>query len=142
MSVGAPAVFRPVEGGCQCGAVRYRVTASPPVVDICHCGQCRRASGAAFIPWLVVQREGFAWTRGEPGSFDSSPGAQRLFCRDCGTPLAMTSGAEPRLIDVTLGSLDEPARFVPTAESWTSVRLAWARLVHRMADYPQNSPDS
>ena len=112
------------------------------MVDICHCGQCRRASGSAFIAWLVVQTGDLSWTRGEPASFESSPGARRLFCRDCGTPLAMTWREEPHLIDVTLGSLDDPARFVPTAESWTSARLPWARLVHQMTDYPQNSPNA
>lgn len=134
-------VFQPAEGGCQCGAVRYRIAAAPQVVDICHCGQCRRASGAAFIPWLVVRRADFAWTGGEAAAFESSPGSHRLFCRGCGTPLAMTWRGDAGLIDVTLGSLDEPQRFVPTAESWTSARLPWARLAHRMTDYPGDSPN-
>ena len=132
--------FPPVEGGCQCGAVRYRLAAPPQVVDICHCGQCRKQSGGAFIPWLVMHVDGFTWISGRPAAFDSSAGSHRLFCGDCGTPLGMTWASEPHLIDVTLGSLDDAARFVPTAESWTSARLPWARLAHRMADYPENSP--
>ena len=132
--------FPPAEGGCQCGAVRYRVGAPPQGVDLCHCAQCRRQSGSAFIPWLVMRTEDFAWIAGKPARHESSPGSHRLFCRDCGTPLAMTWAAEPHLVDVTLGSLDDSSRFVPTAESWTSSRLPWARLVHRMVDHPEDSP--
>ena len=137
----AEEAFPPAAGGCQCGAVRYRVTAPPQMIDLCHCAQCRRASGSAFIPWLVLRVDDIAWTKGELAAFESSPGSKRLFCRDCGTPLAMTAVDEPHLIDVTLGSLDDATRFVPTAESWTSARLPWARLVHRMADHPENSPN-
>ena len=134
--------FPPAEGGCQCGAVRYRIAAPPQVIDICHCLQCRKHSGAAFVPWLVMNVADFAWTRGKPAGFESSPGSRRLFCRECGTPLGMTWAGEPHLIDVTVGSLDDAARFVPTAESFTKDRLPWARLVHRMADYPENSPSA
>lgn len=130
----------PADGGCQCGAVRYRIGAPPLLVDLCHCTQCRKQSGSAFIPWLVMHVDGFAWTRGKPAAFESSPGSHRLFCRDCGSALGMTWADEPHLLDVTLGSLDDPARFVPAAESWTSARLPWARLVHQMDDYPEDSP--
>ena len=134
--------FSPAEGGCQCGAVRYRVTAPPQVVDLCHCGQCRKASGAAFLPWLVMRADDFAWIGGAPARHQSSPGSHRLFCGACGTPLAMTWDPEPHLVDVTMGSLDDAARFVPTAESFTRYRLPWTRLVHAMADYPEHSPSS
>jgi len=132
--------FRPAAGGCLCGAVRYRVTMAPTVVDICHCWQCRKASGAPFVGWIGVLGDGFAWTDGEPAQFESSPGNRRYFCGACGTPLVMTGGDSPDLHGVTIGSLDEPQRFIPTDEGWVSQRLPWAPLAHKLRSYERDNP--
>jgi hypothetical protein len=75
----------PLEGGCLCGKVRYRISAEPRGADYCHCRMCQRASGAPVVPWLTVAREGFAWIKGEPAVYRSSRKAERLFCPTCGT---------------------------------------------------------
>jgi len=132
--------FAPVEGGCLCGAVRYRVTKAPTVVDICHCWQCRKASGAPFLGWIGVPADGFAWIAGEPAGFQSSPDNRRHFCASCGTPLVMTGGWAPDLHGVTIGSLDEPQQFTPTDEGWVSQRLPWARLAHGLTSHDKDNP--
>src|SRR5690606_33743278 len=72
-------------GGCQCGAVRFRVTRLGRP-SICHCRMCQKAFGGFFGP--LVTAHNATWTRGEPKWFQSSNAARRAFCGDCGTPLA------------------------------------------------------
>jgi len=75
-------------GGCQCGAIRFAVSALPVRVSICHCRMCQKASGAPFASFADIDHESFTWTRGKPAAFRSSSIAERDFCRDCGTPSA------------------------------------------------------
>ena len=99
-------------GGCQCGAVRYRLGAQPKEVTICHCRMCQKASGNYFQALAAVTREEFSWTKGRPGAFRSSELVERDFCRDCGTPLTYRplDGSD---IWITVGSLDHPAKLQP-----------------------------
>lgn len=113
-----------IEGGCLCGAVRYRASGAPIVSLICHCATCRRAVGAQAVGWLTVPAAGFAWTRGAPAAFASSPGVERTHCAACGTSLGWAG--VPGEIDVTLASLDDPEAAPPVRETWLSHRLSWA----------------
>jgi hypothetical protein len=133
--------FRPAEGGCLCGRLRYRIAAAPLLADLCHCVQCRKASGAPYIAWIAVRPRDLVWTRGTPARFESSPGNFRHFCRDCGTPLVMTGGSDPDKIGVTTGSLDEPDRFPPKAEGFVSQRLAWLHPLPGLAQHPRDNPE-
>src|SRR3546814_10907734 len=72
-------------GGCQCGAVRYHVTAVLDTSHICHCRMCQKAAGNFFIALIGVPRDAIDGTRGTPAWFNSSDKAARGFCRDCGT---------------------------------------------------------
>ena len=74
-------------GGCQCGAVRYRLEAAPTGANICHCRMCQKASGGPFMAFAGVRPDDLVWTRGAPKVFASSAIAERGFCADCGTPL-------------------------------------------------------
>jgi hypothetical protein len=96
-------------GGCQCGAVRYALFATPERAGICHCRMCQKAVGGPFSAWANVRMENFAWTRGAPGTFRSSSAAERGFCPGCGTPLYFAYVERPESISVSIGSLDTPA---------------------------------
>jgi hypothetical protein len=113
-------------GGCQCGAVRYALYAEPSSADICHCRMCQRAVGNLFMAVAGVPLGQFAWTKGEPAVFRSSSAAERDFCSDCGTPLTFRYLAK-QSINVTLGSLDEPARARPTKQHGIESRMPWWR---------------
>ncbi len=110
-----------VAGGCQCGAARYRAVAEADKAYWCHCRMCQRAVGGPAAAFVNVAKADLVWERGEPASYRSSPIGRRGFCAACGTPLTFDYPDSPR-IDLTLGSLDEPAMFRPTshfgAESW------------------------
>ena len=117
-----------LEGGCLCGAVRYRATGAPYDVTHCHCTLCRRASGAPFVTWFSISAAGFELLRGAPARFASSAEAVRTFCPSCGTPLTFQINAVPQEIDVTVCSLDEPERVVPEDHTFVRSRLHWIAL--------------
>ncbi|MDX1540779.1 MAG: GFA family protein [Geminicoccaceae bacterium] len=114
-----------LEGGCQCGRVRYAFYTEPTSADICHCRMCQRAMGNLFMAAVGgVGLDDFAWTRGEPARFQSSSIAERFFCRTCGTPLGFRYLERPT-ISVTTGSLDRPEHGRPTMQIGIESRLPW-----------------
>src|ERR1700712_3185190 len=102
-------------GGCQCGAIRFALSAAPTRVSICHCRMCQKASGAPFASLADVPHEHFAWTRGTPAAFKSSSIAERDFCAACGTPLSYRKIGDPK-IEIMTGAFDRPDRMVPTLQ--------------------------
>jgi hypothetical protein len=129
----------PIEGGCLCGAVRYRVTRPPVGAATCHCASCRRAAGAQSVAWATVAADGFAFVAGRPAEFASSPGVVRTHCATCGSSL--TWRREPGTIDFTLASLDDPEALPPAREIWLSHRLSWAPLAPHLPGFAQGGPD-
>jgi hypothetical protein len=111
-------------GGCQCGAVRFALSAPPNKVSICHCRMCQKATGAPFASFADIEKTDFAWTRGKPAAFRSSSIAERDFCRDCGTPLSFRYIGGAR-IEIMTGAFDRPDRVVPTQQFGTESRLGW-----------------
>jgi len=117
-----------ITGGCFCGAVRYRVKGATRDVSHCHCGICRRTSGAPFVTWATFPAARFAFTSGTPAELHSTPRAVRQFCAACGTALTFRETARPGSVDVTVGSMDRPDAIVPAAHIWTASQLSWLRL--------------
>ena len=111
-------------GGCQCGAVRFALTATPNKVSICHCRMCQKASGAPFASFADINRTDFAWTKGQPSFFRSSTIADRGYCAACGTPLSF-GRIDGDLIEIITGTFDRPDRMVPTRQYGTESRLGW-----------------
>ncbi|HXJ34548.1 MAG TPA: GFA family protein [Candidatus Eisenbacteria bacterium] len=119
----------PLDGGCCCGSVRYRIRS---VFDAgyCHCTICRRF-GAPVAAWIAVPEPDFQLVRGTPRAFRSSSFFARHFCADCGTHVFGTDAREPqpkvgaRLVSVALTTLDEPGRVRPAIHQWWANRLQW-----------------
>jgi hypothetical protein len=127
------------EGGCLCGAIRYRVSAAPRALTLCHCRSCRRAAGAPSVAWAIFPLDGFAWLSGRPSTYRSSPAVERTFCGACGTPLTYRRDTRPDTIDVTTASLDDADAFAPTREIWTAHKLAWETLSDTLPHFAQSS---
>ena len=100
-----------VSGGCACGRIRYRVRIDNDEAYLCHCRMCQRATGGVSIAFKNVKKADVDWER-EPDWFQSSPFAQRPFCRECGTSLGFAF-PDSENIDLTIGSLDDPSRYRP-----------------------------
>jgi len=114
-------------GGCQCGAVRYALFETP-VSTVCHCRMCQKAVGGPFAALSKVPVTRFAWTRGTPSGFRSSSVAERHFCSACGTPLTFHY-LDGDAIEVTTGSLDNPAQVPLTKNFGVESRLPWLDLL-------------
>lgn len=111
-------------GGCQCGAVRYRLDRAPSRANICHCRMCQKAGAAPFMAFADVAVAALIWTRGAPKTFASSAIAERGFCADCGTPLTYRPLARDE-IAVTIASLDDPAAIAPTVQFGRESKIPW-----------------
>ncbi len=103
-------------GGCQCGAVRFRVDGPLGDASICHCRMCQKAFGAFYAPLVSVRGAELIWTRGQPKHFQSSNAVTRGFCSDCGTPLTYQA---PDGVAVAIGAFDVRSDITPTAQ-WGS----------------------
>jgi len=122
-------------GGCLCGAVRYEISGLGESVSHCHCGMCRKASGAAFVTWLGVPHDMFRYSEGEPQIYKSSDAATRSFCAKCGSPLRFEYHGAHAHTHITVGSLDEPERVAPQRHIWVNDRIAWADYEDGLPEY-------
>lgn len=113
------------EGGCLCGAIRYRASASPLRGVICHCEMCRHHSGAPALAFVHFPANAFAWLQGEPSWYRSSANAERGFCARCGSTLGMREAVLDDRVQVSVGSLDTPDRVHIDDHVWTRSRIAW-----------------
>lgn len=118
----------PHDGGCHCGALRYRISA--PLRDIahCHCSICRRTSGGLVTTWISVPLDAFEWLQGVPTQYASSATCTRHFCGNCGAQLALFTTHSPQTMDVTIATLDEPQRAPADRHIWATTRLPWLSL--------------
>jgi hypothetical protein len=130
---------RPFEGGCLCGAIRYRATAAPVRGVMCHCPQCRKHSGAPALAFVHFPVQSFTWLRGEPKRYQSSEFAQRGFCPTCGSTLSMHEEILADRMLVTVGSLDEPARVHIDDHVWTKDRVPWFDTTDKLPRFNTNS---
>ncbi|MFN4144085.1 GFA family protein [Aestuariivirga sp.] len=120
-----------VTGGCQCGAVRYRITAPLENPHICHCRMCQKAYGNYFAALFATRTDGLQWTRGKPSFFRSSALAQRGFCRDCGTPLLIADDGSDH-VDMSIATLDHPEAVTPAHQYGIEGRLPAFALLHTL----------
>lgn len=113
------------QGGCLCGAVRYRVEGEPLSSGACHCRTCRKTASAPSLPFATFPAGAFAFTAGEPVEFRSSPSVTRRFCGRCGSPLTYCSDETPGSVDVMTCSLDDPDTLAPGFHVWIGHKLVW-----------------
>lgn len=116
----------PIEasGGCQCGAIRFHVTAMLDNAHICHCRMCQKAVGGPFAALAAAPRDALDWTRGKPAVFASSDQVDRGFCRDCGTPL-FYDYHDGSAVNLAIATFDNPDLFPPHQQFGIESRRAW-----------------
>lgn len=123
----------PIDGGCDCGTIRYRLRSSPLFVNCCHCRWCQRESGSAFAINAMIESDRIERLHGEPEMIDtpSASGKGQRFARCPRCKIALWShyaGGGSLLSFVRVGSLDEPDRFPPDIHIFTSTRQPWMLL--------------
>jgi hypothetical protein len=119
-------------GGCACGAVRYRLTSAPMFVNCCHCRNCQRQTGSAFVINALIETDRIGLVAGMPQPVpvptDSGNPHDVYRCPDCHVALWSDYGRRPGLRFVRVGTLDEPAALVPDAHIFTRSKLPWVTL--------------
>ncbi|MDX2233205.1 MAG: GFA family protein [Hyphomonadaceae bacterium] len=123
-----------ITGGCLCGAVRFEAAAAPLMVAFCHCGSCRKQTGAPVAAYVDFRRADVRFVAGAPTRFGSSPGAWRGFCGACGSTLTFEGDNLPGEIHIHLGALDEPENFAPEKADFPELELPWLCLGAQGAD--------
>ncbi len=127
------------EGGCLCGAIRYRSTASPVRGVICHCSMCRKHSGAPILVFVHFPLESFSWLKEEPARYRSSQFAERGFCPTCGSTVTMHEEILADRVQIAVGSLDEPERVRPDDHVWTKDQIVWFEVSDDLPRFPTSS---
>ena len=113
-----------MEGGCLCGKIRFTSSVEPKSVVNCHCNNCKRSVGAAYITWAVFQKDCISFNI-TPPTHTAPNRAVRTFCDTCGTSIAYWHPNRESVIDITVGCLDDPEKCPPERNIWTKNRLSW-----------------
>jgi hypothetical protein len=122
-----------ITGGCQCGAIRYELSAAPDRVSICHCRDCQLSAGAPMVAWAMMPAGNLEITKGTPVTVNSSGNSFRRFCGTCGTGLFYVNEIYlPGMVDVQSITLDDPSAFPPEAQVQTQEQPAWTAHIHTM----------
>jgi hypothetical protein len=121
-----------LEGGCSCGAVRYRLTARPMFVHCCHCLNCQKHTGSAFVINLLIEATRVETLQGtpEPVTMPLNGGSpNRIFrCPTCRVAVWSEYGNRTAIRFVRGGTLDTPAAVAPDVHIYIRSKLPWVRL--------------
>lgn len=135
--------MKPIEGGCLCGAVRYKASAAPLVVRACWCRVCQFfAAGNATIN-LAFPTDAVAITgelRDYASTADSGRKMHRRFCPTCGVHLFSAAEERPQMLVVRAGTLDDPSIAAPQAAIWTRSAPAWAHIDPELPHFDGQPP--
>jgi hypothetical protein len=119
------------EGGCACGLVRYRLTSDPLITHCCHCLNCQRQTGSAFVINLLIEADRVQLLAGNPQPVDAprdDGSKQRIFrCPTCQVAVFSEYG-RPEVRFVRGGTLDEPSSVTPDVHIFTRSKLDWITL--------------
>ena len=121
------------DGGCACGAVRYRMSSAPMFVHCCHCLDCQRQTGSAFVLNALIEADRVTLLKGEPKAVQvptDSGKPHRIFrCPSCETAVwSEYGGAGPVIRFVRVGTLDNPAALAPDVHIYTRSKQPWVTL--------------
>ena len=124
-------------GGCMCGAVRYEARGEPFSVAHCHCQSCRKHTGAPVVTLAGYLKEQVSFSGAERSLYESSPGALRAYCGQCGSPLTWEGdgGDLGPIVELHLSTFDEPEGLVPTAHAFYPEHLPWFDIADNLPRY-------
>ena len=123
-------------GHCLCGAVSYEYSGPENWRAYCHCESCRRNTSSPVTAFFGVPRSAFRFTGKAPAVYRSSPGVRRLFCADCGTPMAYDSDRYPDEIHLYAASLEDPENYRPEGHVHCAERLSWFDVKDDLPRHP------
>jgi hypothetical protein len=119
-----------LKGSCLCGGIRYEIDADLTSVSNCHCSQCRKASGGAFVTSTTIPADAFRFVSGAEllKEWESSPGRRRCFCGRCGSPILKRNDADPESFRLRLGTLDTDPGVKPSKHIYVGSKAPWFEI--------------
>jgi hypothetical protein len=121
-----------LEGGCACAAVRYRLASPPMFVHCCHCRDCQRQTGSAFVINALIETDRIVLLAGDPGpvAVPTDSGRPHLIyrCPHCRTAVWSEYGGIAAMRFVRVGTLDNPAALTPDVHIYVRSKLPWVAL--------------
>jgi hypothetical protein len=128
----AEKVSLPQTGGCHCGAVRYELSAPPLMIYNCHCTNCQKITGSAFVVSATIPEAAFKFTKGAPKkiAWTSDAGNKRFgyFCGDCGSRIAHGQTPSIGFLSLRAGTFDDTSWVEPVGDIWTKSAQKWVKF--------------
>jgi hypothetical protein len=114
-------------GRCFCKAVTFEVDVPETCVN-CHCESCRRQCSSPMTTYIGVLDKNWRWTGEIPKVYHSSPGVERTFCGNCGTPLSFRSERMSGTMHLYVAAMEEPEKFLPKLHVAYEEKLSWLTI--------------
>ncbi|MBT3495876.1 MAG: GFA family protein [Candidatus Marinimicrobia bacterium] len=125
-----------MKGKCFCGKHRFVISGEPYRVVHCHCKNCQRSVGAAFVTWIVIKRNQYA-IKPEAKRHQASNQAIRTFCDTCGSSLTYAHPERADYLDITAGTINHPNSLKPDWHIWGKRKVEWIKLHDDLPFYEQ-----
>lgn len=131
-----------IQGGCLCGAIRYRIEGPLRQAEHCHCYMCRRFHGAAFSTYADFDPGQFHWLQGEEqlGIYEPNPGKGWAFCKTCGSSLGLP-GSDGRLVGIALGTVEGDPGIRPSEHIFVGSKAPWFDITDALPQYTERPTD-
>ncbi|MEM7044205.1 MAG: GFA family protein [Pseudomonadota bacterium] len=128
-----------ITGRCYCGAITIEAVAPPTAIAYCHCGDCRRVTGAPVAAFAAFACSEVTFSPHEGRSVSISAGVTRTFCESCGSPLAGRYDYLPNRLYIAIGLLDQADNFPPELHAHSANQLEWLHIDDDLARHPSSA---
>lgn len=133
-----------IQGGCLCGAIRYRSDAEPLMTVICNCKNCQRQAGTAFSLIVAVPKGTLVMEGAQPAVYndvgESGQPVLRRFCSKCGSPILSEVAITPQMDWIKAGTLDDTSWLQPQVSIWCDSAQPWLQMSDAIPRVPRNPP--
>lgn len=123
-------------GHCRCGQVVMTANGQPVFSVYCHCDDCRRATGAPVLAAVAFMKTDISWKTDAGLKRHTNGTAHRLFCGECGSPVAQEHDSKSDRTYFNTGFMDHPEEYPPTAHTYEGEQLPWLELADELPRAP------
>lgn len=129
-----------IVGSCLCGGVRYEYLGEIDEISMCHCSQCRKAQGSAFVAVAPISSAQFKLTSGEDllKEYRAVPNKARVFCSRCGSPIYSARDDLPDTKRLRLGTVETPLRCANRYHIYAASKASWHDIADAFPQYPED----
>lgn len=128
-----------IKGGCLCGGVRYEYDGQIDEISMCHCSQCRKANGSAFVAVSHIESAKFRIVSGVEllKEYRTIPIKARVFCSNCGSPLYSALDDKPELKRLRLGTVETPFKCGSAYHIFAASKAPWHEITDKLPQYAE-----